>query len=54
MIEDIELNDNISETTQQTLAQQEITIDNVLNSNMVTTAMDIFKTPTSPRVNNKI
>ena len=64
MIEDVELHNyevqggsgcvaNICETPQPTLAQKEINIDDVLNSQMLQKAVELFQPETPLRVNNK-
>ena len=61
-IEDLEMNDyptgsgcvaNICETPVPTLAQQEVSINDVLNSQMVQKAVELFQPETPLRVNNK-
>jgi len=44
---------NLCETTKPTLAQQEVTMDDVLNSQMVQKAVELFQPETPLRINNK-
>ncbi len=61
MIEDIEMNDysgsgcvaNMGAVEEPTLAQQEINVNDVLNSPMVNKAVELFQPETPIRVNNK-
>ena len=62
MIEDIEMNDyiggsgcvaNMGEIEGPSLAQQEVSIDDILNSNMVQKAMEVFKSETAPRAKSR-
>jgi len=45
---------NICETPEPTLSQQEINMNDVLNSPMVQKAIELFQPETPLRVNNKI
>jgi len=61
MIEDIELHEQpsscvagMSEMQNPTLAQKEINIDDVLNSQMTSTVMKLFQSPNPPRIKSKL
>lgn len=63
MIEDIELNEpaqtsgcvaNMSAVQNPSLAQRELNIEDVKNSKMVNTIMNIFQSPNPPRVKSKL
>ncbi|MEA3352596.1 MAG: DNA polymerase III subunit gamma/tau [Campylobacterota bacterium] len=60
MIEDIEMNQpsgcvtSMGEIKNPNLAQQEVSINDLLNSKMAKTVMQLFQSPTPPRVKSKL